>query len=307
MKKFVKFIILLCILCNGFNSYKNIKGENCFADSEPDKTTYAKALVGCFLYKTQELDKSYENVLFVVPETYFVTVLETVNDNCFKVQYDKFIGYVEASTVVIATFVPILKTLSNITFDIKTTSGTQIWQYPTTKSSICTTISAGTKNISYIAYAYGSVPSGAESNIWYYVYFTPDENSTNVYEGYIYSENTTNLTEIVANTESNPEEIIEEMQDEQVIYISSTIKTIIISIIAIPVILFLLIILYKLVQKLRKNTKYAKNQNNSKSDDLRFKGENFQDSQMNKYKNMTLVKHKNLVSDLSNFDDDDLL
>lgn len=307
MKKFVKFLLLLCLLTNSIFSYKNIKGENCFADSETDKTTYAKASVGCILYKTQEMNNSYENVLFVIPETYFVMVLETINDNCFKVQYDKFIGYVEASTVVIATFVPILKTLSNITFDIKTTSGTQIWQYPTTKSSICTTLGAGTKNISYVAFAYGSVPTGGESNIWYYVYYTPDENSTNVYEGYIYSENATNLSEIVANTETNPEEIIEEKQDEKVIFISSTIKTIIITIIAVPVILFLLIILYKFTQKLRKNTIKAKNKINSKSDNLNFKRDNFQDNQMEKYKNMKLVKHKKLVSDLTNFDDDDLL
>lgn len=300
MKKIILFLLMLCV----FYSNKNYQ----IASAEPaETTTYAKALVGCNLYKTQEMGQDYKDILFQIPETYFVIVLDTVNDNCFKVQYDKFIGYVDASTVTIATFVPIVKTLDNITFDIKSTSGTQIWQYPTPNSNICTTISAGTKNITYIAYAYGTVPSGGESNIWYYVYYTPDSNSTNVYEGYIYSENTTNLSEIVANTETNPEVISNEIDGDNLIFISSTIKTIVITIIAIPVILFFAIILYKLVQKIKNNTKCAKNLKN-KETTLNGEFDKSQNiNQIEKYKHMRLVKNKSSIDDNVDFNDDDLL
>lgn len=298
MVKFVKILLCACFFVGSINPE--------FAHAaESETTTYAKALVGCNLYKTQEMSDKFEDVYFQIPETYFMVILDTVNDDCFKVQYDKYIGYVDSSTVMIATFVPILKTLDGITFDIKSTSGTQIWQYPTTKSNICTTISAGTKDITYVAYAYGSVPSGGESNIWYFVYYTPDSNSTNVYEGYIYSENTTNLTEIVANTETNPEDISNEnVLEDKTIYITSTIKTIVIAIVTIPIILFFAIILYKLIQKFKKTTKYAKNSHlnldcnkdeNSSQNHLGFE----------KYKDMKLVKnrHANFVD----FNDDELL
>lgn len=298
MVKFVKLLLSLCVFINGINP-KVVHAQ------EAETTTYAKALVGCNLYKTQEMSDRFEDVYFQIPETYFMVILDTINDDCFKVQYDKYIGYVNSNTVLIATFVPILKTLDNITFDIKPTSGTQIWQYPTTKSNICTTISAGTKNISYVAYAYGSVPSGGESNIWFYVYYTPDSNSTNVYEGYIYSENTTNLSEIVANTETNPEIISEEnIVEDKMIYISSTIKTIIIAIVAIPIILFFAIILYKLVQKVKKSTKYTKNSQLKFDDKNEFDNSDKQIG-FEKYKDMKLVKNKH--SSYPEFSDDELL
>lgn len=297
MKIFINFLIFLSLF------FGKISPENSFAN-EAQTTTYAKALTSCKLYKTKEMSDDYSDVLFIIPETYFVVVLDTVSDECFKVQYDRFIGYVDASTVTIATFVPIVKTLENITFDIKSTSGTQIWSEPTTKSNICTTISAGTKNLKYIAYSFGSIPSDGESNIWYYVFYTPDENSTKVYEGYIYSENTTNLSEIVANTECNPEIISNELNDENVILISSTLKTIIITIIIIPIILFFAIILYKLVQKFKKNTKYNKNQslkNGDNFDEIK-KNENFK--RMNKFRSMKLLKNKNTSQDIDDFDDE---
>lgn len=294
----IKILLSICVLFNG------VTQKNAYAQ-ESETSTYAKALVGCNLYKTQEMSNRFEDIYFQIPETYFMVILDTVNDDCFKVQYDKYIGYVDSETVMIATFIPVLKTLDNITFDIKSTSGTQIWQYPTTKSNICTTISAGAKNISYIAYTYGSVPSGGESNIWYYVYYTPDSNSTNVYEGYVYSENTTNLTEIVANTETNPEVIANENKlDDKLIFISSTIKTIIIAIIAIPIILFFAIILYKFVQKFKKNTKYIKNKQLNADDN----DENLNNNPtIEKYKNLKLVKHKNPSANFIDFNDDELL
>lgn len=300
MKILMVFIFSLCAFLGGY------KTPVCHAETT-ETTTYAKAMVGCNLYKTSEMTGGYENVLFQIPETYFVIILETVNDNCFKVQYDKYIGYVDSSTVTVATFIPILKTLTNITFDIKSTSGTQIWQYPTPKSNICTTVSAGTKNITYIAYTYGTVPTGGESNIWYYVYYTPDSNSTNVYEGYIYSENTTNLSEIVANTETNPEVIENEKGSDKLIFISSTLKTIVITIVAVPIILFFAIILYKIIKKIKNNTKYAKNQNKAEMDFSEENDKNQNTEQMEKYKNMRLLKSKNPSADFDEFGDDDLL
>lgn len=250
---------------------QTIPFTNVALSASVEKTTYAKALVGCLLYKDSSLNDSIDNVLFVVPETYFVIVLENVSDKCMKVQYDKYVGYVDSSTVNVATFIPIVKTLENITCDIKETSGTQIWSNPSASSgSVLTTISSGTKNIKYIAFTYGTIPSGGESNLWYYVSYTPKTSSTNVYEGYVYSENVTNLSEIIANYESNPEIINSESEisDNQTIFVSSSVKTVIIAIIAIPIILLISIILYNLIKKIKENTIYKKNGKNIVSENL---------------------------------------
>lgn len=225
-----------------------------YAGAMSETTTYAKAGVNCTLYKSQTLANNVSNIYFIVPETYFVIVLDKISDECTKVQYGKFVGFVESSTITIATFLPIVKTLDNITLDIKETSGTQVWNYPDTSSNILTTISAGAKNINYIAACYGTIPSGGDSNLWYYVSFTPNKNSTNVYEGYIYSENTTNLSEIVANAETNPEIIDTTFENENLLFLSSTFKTAVIIIITIPVVIFLVIILYKSIKKFKEYT-----------------------------------------------------
>ncbi len=231
------------------------------ATAKSETTTYAKAGANCTLYKSQNMNNNSSNIYFIVPETYFVIVLDEISESCTKVQYDKFIGYVASSSITIATFIPIVKTLENITLDIKETSGTQIWSCPDTNSSILTTISAGAKNINYIASCYGIIPSGGDSNLWYYVTYTPSQNSTNVYEGYIYSENTTNLSEIVANAETNPEIIQDSIDGENILYLSSSFKTAVIIVVTIPIIIFLLIILYKSSKKFKEIANKRKNEN----------------------------------------------
>lgn len=258
MKKIIIFLLFLIVfpLCQ-----KNTKNIN-EVSSKSETTTYAKALENCIMFKSEELIETPDNVFFIVPESYFVILLDSVSDECFKVQYQKYIGYVSSKTVIVSTFIPIVKFLDNITFDIKDTSGTQVWNKPNTDGRVLTTISAGSKNIKYIAFVYGNIPSGGESNLWYYVSYTPSVNSTNVYEGYVYSENTTNLSSIAYNTECNPEVIENQNSDGETFYVSSTIKTIVVVIISVPIILFIFIILYNLLKKCQKRTRCRKNENN---------------------------------------------
>lgn len=226
------------------------KSQTAYAKSET--SVYAKALSYCPFYVSQTM--SEDEILFVIPETYFVVVLGELSNQILKVQYKNYVGYITSDCVEKVSFIPIVKFLDNIKFDVKETSGTQVWSRPTTNSKVLTTVSSGSKNIEYISYVYGTIPSGGEKNVWYYCLYTPSENSTNVYEGYIYSENTSNLTTIARNLETNPNVIENETLGSDTILISSSVKTIIITIVAVPIILFLLIILYKFAKKFKNNT-----------------------------------------------------
>ena len=299
----------------------NVFNKSAFAKSET--VTYAKALSNCVLYKSIEMGLRIDDMFFVVPETYFVTVLETVSDECLKVQYDKFIGYVKATSVVIATFVPIVKTLSGVTVDVKETSGTQVWNIPSSNGKVLTTISAGEKQIKYISYVYGEIPSGGQSNLWYYVAYTPIYNSTSVYEGYVYSENMINLSDIVLNNETNQELITEENLMDKTIYISPTLKTILITIVCVPIILLFLIILYKFSKKIQKNTKKDNNSNNKTFENNSFSTNDLVDKykynphlkkELGEMKNTSYVKKHTLFNKRVNYpafpsyeSDDDLL
>ena len=308
MVKIIKFILSVCVFVNSIFIFKfdcdTLK--ECYGESE--NTIYAKVLKDCVLYKNEEMNYELSEIYFEVPESYFVVVLENISEKCLKVQYGKYIGFVNSASVEIARFEPIVKTLDNVTFDIKENVGTKIWQYPSTSSTMFVTLDAGTSGVSYIAAVSGQVPNGGKSDIWFYVIYTPSYDSTNVYEGYVYSENTTNLSEIVFNTETNPIEISDEKQEnEKLIYISSTIKTIVIAIIVIPIILFFVVILYNLTKKLRKNAKYSKNNLNSHRSDIDDfdKSENIKS--IEKYKSLRLVKNKNIEPNFDEFEDEDLL
>ncbi len=307
MRKLWCILLILCVF-----QYCDKRKE--IPVSSAQSLEYAKVLDECYLYKNKSFsDVGVDEVYFQIPETYFVLILEKIDENCFKVQYGKYVGYVNSSKVEIASFVPIVKTLEGITCDIKTNAGTQIWSSPTTSSSILTTIRAGTKGINYIAACKGVVPSGGESNVWYYVSYTPFENSTSVYEGYIYSENVAYVSEIFSNLESNPE-IIENQttENESLILISSTLKTVILAIVALPITLLIVVIMYKLIKKLQKNTNnnnfaknYIKAENEENvSDDKKVDIEKFKMFPMRKIKN----KSSQNLPEFPKYDtDDDLL
>lgn len=304
MRKICKILLLFCVFINSVRC-----DEVAFCSSE--MTTYAKALAGCNLYKSKEMKDDFNGVYFQVPETYFVVILEMLSDDCYKVQYDKFVGYIHPSKIEVATFTPVVKTLSGVLCNIKKTSGTQIWSTPSTSGDILTTISAGTENIGYIASCVGAVPAGGESALWYYVSYTPTENSTNVYEGYIYSENVASISDIISNPETNPEIILnDELLNEQTVLISSTIKTIIVAIVSIPIILFFVIILYKIIKIIQKNTK-QNNFHNGLIENVCDKNEPHEKVDIDKFKSSHFVKinkHKNSIPAFPDYEhDEDLL
>ncbi|MBR2391685.1 MAG: hypothetical protein IKB06_04260 [Clostridia bacterium] len=257
MKKYCKILLFLIIVL--FGNFPTRK-----ASAVSESMMYAKVFSDCVLYKSPNLSSHIDNVYFVIPETYFVVVLEEFNE-CFKVQYDRYVGYVKKDKITKVSFVPIVKFLENVTVDIKSSAGTQVWNRPTTSGTVLTVIPAGTCAVKYIAVAHGEIPSGGNSDCWYYVLYTPSFNSTSVFEGYIYSENTINLSPIFSNIENDPEIIDNVKSNDKIIYLSSTVKTILIAVIAIPIILLFLIILYKLSKKFVKNTKYIQNTNNNKT------------------------------------------
>lgn len=147
------------------------------------------------------MDDTIGQYYFYLPETYFVSVLSSIDEQIYKVQYSSFIGYAFADHLSIVSFTPIEPNLENVTFDILSKVGTQLWDSPSTSGTKLTNIAAGTTNIEYVASTTGEIPVGGTTNLWYYVRYTPATNSTQFYEGYIYSEAIENLSNIPNNLE----------------------------------------------------------------------------------------------------------
>ena len=254
MKKLCSFLVFYILIVFNVCALNN-------AAAVHENGVYAKALKDCVFYKNQTMNDEVEDIYFLIPESYFVLVIQKFDD-CFKVQYKDYVGYVKKENVKTSSFIPVVKTLENVTLDIKQSAGTQVWTLPSSiKGNVLSTIPAGARNITYIASVYGDVPTGGQSGLWYYVSYTPLSISTNVYTGYVYSENVTNLSDIIYNTEDDFDVDFSSQNDSSAIYISSTIKTIIVAVITIPIIAFFVIILYKSIKKLQNNAKNVQNLN----------------------------------------------
>ncbi len=210
------------------------------------RIVYGKAKQNCYLFKTSDItDSSFRNVLFIVPETYFVTVLDQINSMICKVEYKNRIGYVSVDSISIVNFVPSVPTLENITFDIPDQVGTQIRVAPVAEdtSNILKVIPASTKSIQYIATIIGEIPTGGTSNIWYYCLYTPSADPTSVYEGYVYSGKTQNLSNIPKNTEAASEIPPDDANDESNnIVINDLVKGVLIALICIPIVLIFILL-----------------------------------------------------------------
>ncbi len=207
---------------------------------------YAKVQKDCYLFRTSDItDKSFQNVFFVVPETYFVKIIEKTL-TVYKVQYQDEVGFVAPETVKIVDFVPSVPELLDVTFDLKSKVSTQIRETPSiSASNIKTIIPEGERGLSYIASTVGERPLNGVSNIWFYAYYFPKSDPTRVYKGYIYEGATENLSSIDVNGEDV--EVVEppavETNTDIDYSVNPTIKTILIILICLPIFLVFVLLL----------------------------------------------------------------
>ncbi len=255
IKKATYAILFLCVI-NLYMLFGNFVCINNFSVGyETQQIVYAKILDNCKLYKTSAMSEDISECYFYLPATYFVSIISCINDDIYQVQYSSFVGYVFSSHINKVSFTPIEPELKNITFGISQNAGTQIWTCPSdSKGNKLTTIPAGTSNIEYISSTAGDIPIGGTVNLWYYARYTPTSNSTKVYEGYIYSEATCNLTNIPNNLEVEIEENSPNLDNS--ISIDKPLKIVLIILICTPFVILIVASIIKAIPhiKQRKNT-----------------------------------------------------
>lgn len=259
-------IIFVCFFCCFFHPEKICMASG---DSEISSTKkFAKAKENCFLFKTSDISSvAFGNVYFCVPESYFVTIIAEQNSSVFKVEYKGKIGYVSADSVVVATFIPVVPTLDDVTLEISAVSGTQLRSSPTAKnnSNVLRILPAGTKNLEYVSFICSEKPANGTSDVWFFVLFFPEDDPTAVFEGYVYSEKTCNLSQIPKNLESNPEIKSNISNVEKEISLNRNVKIVLLVLILIPIVLVFAIVAFRSNKILKKNK--IENENKIKNND----------------------------------------
>lgn len=291
------FVIFSFSLLNMFFVKSN---SICFSENVEQvfQKRFAKAKENCFLFKTSDTTSSnFKNVFFCVPESYFVTILSEPSSSVFKVEYKGKIGFVSADTVTVASFIPVVPTLDDVFVDISSASGTQLRSTPSTENSsnILKILQAGTRNLEYVSFIYGEKPFSGNSDVWFYVVFFPEDDPTAVFEGYVYSEKTCNLTSFSQNLENNPEIKNDSSSDKNSeISLNKNVRIILLFLILLPIVLVVLIAIFKTKNKFKK----------SKVDINQFENEKTNDEERIKRKSVNSFKGKHFVLKDKNHDND---
>ena len=226
----------------------------CLSNTEEQTSTYAKAKANCLLYKTPSTNSDLSNEYFIVPEGYFVRILEETSDSVYKVIYSDRVGYVLRTCVRRVSIEPQVAHPEPIALSTKSGSGTILREFATSSSSSVALVPENSE-IMYIASILGDKPADGLSYEWYFVQFFPQTEPNIYYEGYVYSERVAAAPIVATNTEDDP--IIPlplKPSSEEDVEIKNSpvwLRAILISVLVLPCILFALYLIAAIVRHKR--------------------------------------------------------
>ena len=152
------------------------------------------------LYKTAVDAEDFSNVHFILPNTYFVELIDETANGFFKVNYLNFTGYVKKECVQTIVGTPATPYLNNISFRVYSEQSRDLRSEPTTASGSLSQVAyipLLNRNLTYYGTIIGEQLIDGRTNIWYYCKYSADQD----YYGYVYSDFCDELTEIMPNLE----------------------------------------------------------------------------------------------------------
>ena len=168
--------------------------------SIPDREVQASGLLGyglvveanSILYRNPVESDASDNIYFYLPETYFVEVLEQVDQVFYKVRYDDIEGYVKFSSINIKDYEPVSVFPSNLILTVTGEIDAYVKTFPNTSSQKVTELPSGS-SVQYYNKIYGQELNSG-SPYWYYVKI---QNGAQTQYGYIYEDYVTVQSEII--------------------------------------------------------------------------------------------------------------
>jgi len=137
-----------------------------------------------FLYKSAVDLTECENVLFILPKTYFVRLTADENSMFYRAEYLGVSGYVKKDSVQVIVGTPTTPYMDNINFRIYAELSRDMRSLPTTNgSNQITYIPLYSRNLTYYGEVVGETLISGRTNKWYYCKYSAGED----FYGYVYS------------------------------------------------------------------------------------------------------------------------
>ena len=197
------------------------------------------------LYKSPVDSADNSNIYFELPKTYFVELVNLVNEDFYEVNYANFHGYVKTDKVQAIRETPKTPYLENVSFRVYAEMSRNLRTEPNTTagtSSQVAFIPLLCRNLIYYGSIEGECLIEGRTSTWYYCKFTADKD----YYGYVYSDFCDEMTPIVTNSEevtytTNPDFKPEEIEKTSIPTNDKSVG-IIVGILAVPALVFLFMI-----------------------------------------------------------------
>lgn len=187
--KILFFIIFYCFLTMFSSLTANF--------SQADDFYFAKVQSENVYLYSNPIDSS-ENILFEIPKTYFVKLLDDENSDFYYAQYSDQFGYVKKNDVVAMDGIP-QEPYATSSFRIFSLEGMGLYSTPSLiEENMIIEIPYLTDNLVYYGKIIGQQAIPDKSNEWYYCKYT----STDTLFGYVYSVFCDKLTDFADNYES---------------------------------------------------------------------------------------------------------
>ncbi len=168
--------------------------------TKADEVTYYRVTSeNTILYRTPVNSEEASNVYFVLPTSYFVIFNSEYDEIFLNVTYREFSGYVLRDNVERVYSTPVTPYLENITFGVQGVANLVIRSEPNTTSEYIGTIPFNATDIEYFGQVKGEFVNPELTDVWYFCRYKSFEQG--ILTGYVYAPLTTNLTEILPNTE----------------------------------------------------------------------------------------------------------
>lgn len=200
-----------------------------------------------YLYR-QPIDiNTNENLMFILPKTFFVKLISSENMEFYKVEYAGISGYIKKDCVQCISGTPNTPYMDRCSFRVYADLSRELRTEPTSAGGSSTQLAyipLYSKNLIYLGYIHGEEVVSNRTDIWYYCKYTQDKE----YYGYVYSD----FCDQLANPlPTNNEEVTyisqisfgEEIKESNHLDPKSNLTNIVIIILTIPALIFAFLIL----------------------------------------------------------------
>lgn len=193
------------------------------------------------LYRTPTDSDLPENIYFYLPETYFVEILEQVDEVFYYVRFSNVLGYVKFSAINVKDYVPVSIFPKNLTLKISGDLSANIRELPQSSSTLVTSLPSGTSMV-YLNKTAGQELRSGQS----YWYFVKIPNETADKYGYIYADYISLESEIIIPNDTSPMPIEDNPNSEEKKNNTYTIWTQVIIALAVCIpVVFIIYLLFK--------------------------------------------------------------